>query len=236
VELVRQVLSGLGAAHASGLLHRDIKLDNLFLCDAEGGKRTVKIIDFGLTKMTDRHAETAQRLAYPTAEDQFVGTPRYAAPEQIRGTIDERTDLYATGLVLYVLLTGREPFDDVRAHQELLAAQQNRTLDFRFSQEVSPHLERVLRRSVAKDPDERYSSAAEFLEALEAAVANRENPLGDEIELGATSIDESTRPHEENGRSGGPPVGRQFIVAVILSAVLFALLTSAVMRWVLGGG
>lgn len=240
VSLVRQVLDGLGAAHVAGLLHRDIKLENLFLCDSEGGERTIKIIDFGLTKMTARQADAARPLAYPTADNQFVGTPRYAAPEQVHGTIDERTDLYATGLVLYALLTGREPFDDIRGHQELLAAQQNRTLDFRFPQEVSPHLERVLRRSVAKDPNERYSSAADFLDALDSALSKASGQETSELDLAAVGAGEKSSPSEGARRATGAwsrriPLGPQFIAAVLASAVVFALLTSVIMRWVMAG-
>jgi serine/threonine-protein kinase len=110
VALAKQLLRGLGAAHSAGLVHRDIKPDNLFLCEpGANGKQTLKILDFGIVKVAVGRGPAP--LALPTAEGMAIGTPRFLAPEQAQGRpVDSRADLYAAGCVLFWMLTGRDPF------------------------------------------------------------------------------------------------------------------------------
>ena len=110
----RQLASALSAAHARAVVHRDIKPSNLFLTD-DG---TIKILDFGIAMeaMVPHDAETKAR----TASGVFVGTMAYAAPEQLRGDpVDERTDIFSLGTVLYELLTGKSPFARKTAIDEM---------------------------------------------------------------------------------------------------------------------
>ena len=116
VRLLRQLLAGLEAAHAAGIVHRDLKPENLWL-DGSGASERLRLLDFGIAKWTGPASGSAQ-----TQAGLVVGTPEYLAPEQaVGGEVDQRADLYSTGVLTFVLLTGRHPFDtrDVRA---LLAA------------------------------------------------------------------------------------------------------------------
>jgi serine/threonine protein kinase len=157
--LTGQALLGLAAAHGAGVVHGDVKLDNLLLCE-DGALR---VLDFGLGV-----GQRAQRAAGPLC---VAGTPRTMAPEQCRGeTIDARTDVYGVGLVLYELIAGRGPFDDLRG--DLLAlrrAQLERepAPPSRLApQRVSPSVDEAVLRAIAKDPAERFQSAREMLDAL----------------------------------------------------------------------
>ncbi|MCZ7686662.1 MAG: serine/threonine protein kinase, partial [Sandaracinaceae bacterium] len=118
VRLAQQIAAGLGHAHAIGMVHRDLKPENVFLCELEDGREHVKILDFGLAKALDGSMDV-------TVGDEVLGTPCYMAPEQVFGRrADARTDVYACGVVLYEMLTGRVPFDGeaavdiMRAHVE----------------------------------------------------------------------------------------------------------------------
>ena len=163
VAVVRQVLAGLTHAHGQGIVHRDIKPENIVISPVEGHGEQVRILDFGLAKLRDENSVTSG-LA--------VGTPGYMAPEQTIGEkVDERADLYATGIILFELMAGRKPFqaespfDVMRMHREspippLSAAAPGVT--------ISSELEDVVRRALAKSRAERFSTAGSFLEALEA--------------------------------------------------------------------
>jgi serine/threonine-protein kinase len=161
--IVRQVLAGLAHAHAQGIVHRDIKPDNILLTEAIGLGDQVRILDFGLAKLRDTVTNLTTGLA--------VGTPSYMAPEQIRaGEIDVRTDLYSVGVLLFELLTGAKPFDGERAadvmrkHQEEAAP----TLgSIRPGAGFSPELEAVVRKAMAKQPADRFQTAGAFAGALE---------------------------------------------------------------------
>ncbi len=175
VDIVQQVLSGLSAAHEVGIIHRDIKPDNIFLCDAKaGGRRIVKVLDFGIAKIVDAASDprTPSALAIPTAEGMVVGTPRWSSPEQVIGekNIDARSDVYGTGLVLWNLLTGEEPFRGKKGLVELTRAHTQETLPPPSSlgkQPVSPELDAVLLKALAKQRGDRFASASAFGEALE---------------------------------------------------------------------
>jgi eukaryotic-like serine/threonine-protein kinase len=176
VTLQRQLLAGLGAIHRAGIVHRDIKLENLFLCDAvEGGERMLKILDFGIAKIVDveMHPDAPAPLALATREGLAIGTPRFLAPEQAMGkAVDARADLYAAGIVLYMLLAGRDPFFELRSFLDLLRAhvtEPPRPPSLLAPQPVSPALDAVVLKAITKSPDQRFSSAAEFSEALSAA-------------------------------------------------------------------
>ena len=107
VHIIRQVLLGLGAAHDKGVVHRDVKPDNIFLVRAGEDPDYVKILDFGVSKITEG---TEQQLRL-TKTGMVVGTPVYMAPEQAMGaTVDFRADLYSVGVMFYEMLAGRPPF------------------------------------------------------------------------------------------------------------------------------
>lgn len=171
LETTQQVLHGLAAAHEVGVVHRDVKPDNLFLCDPVGrGRRMVKVLDFGVAKVLGGRKGAPAPPILPTEEGVVVGTLRYFSPEQMLGRpVDERTDIFATGIVLYQLLTGRRPFEDVRGRVELAMAVVAGTPEppSRWAQQPIPReLDAAVLRALAVRPADRYPNAAAFAEAL----------------------------------------------------------------------
>jgi serine/threonine-protein kinase len=157
--IVGDVASGVGAAHAAGVIHRDLKPHNVIL---GGGARVVKVIDFGLAKTSFGSGMTATGL--------IMGTPEYMAPEQVRGQrSDARADVYALGAVAYYTLAGRPPFvadtpiavGFAQVHEPPRGLRELRP-------EVPARLEEVVLRALSKDPLGRYRDATEWREALEA--------------------------------------------------------------------
>jgi len=164
VHILSQVLRPLGAFHRAGVIHRDLKPDNIMLCKSEIGEQ-VKLLDFGIAKVTG---------ASLTATGQMVGTPHYMAPEQIMAKKDlgPAVDIYAMGILLYEALTGDPPFmadhqiDLFRMHlmeaPKLLAA--------KFPGEYLGPFDAVIQKAMAKKPAERYQSADELRIAMEKAL------------------------------------------------------------------
>lgn len=183
IDLVRQVLAGLAAAHRVGLVHRDVKLDNVFLCApgaAPGGARVAKVLDFGVAKVLDGAvAEAAPGAepspsvpapAYPTEAGLLVGTPRTASPEQAQcQPVDARADVYAVGLLMYTLVVGHGPFAHVEDALALLRAHvvEPPAPPSRYAaQRIPAALDRAVLKALAKRPEERFESAEAFAAAL----------------------------------------------------------------------
>ena len=158
VDLVRQVGRGLTDAAAAGVVHRDLKPQNLFRVEADDGRAVWKILDFGVSKIAGHSGTLTQ--------GKVVGTPVYMAPEQALGAaVDHRADLYALAAIAYRCLTGRPPFKggDVAAILyavvNVMPAAPGRLADL-------PQLDRVFERALAKDPEQRFQSADELAQAL----------------------------------------------------------------------
>ena len=167
VHLGRQIAAGLGAAHAAGIIHRDLKPDNVVLMSRPDGSEQVKILDFGIAKVTTPTPEGAVKL---TAVGAICGTPAYMAPEQaVAGTVDLRSDLYSLGVVLYEMVTGVVPFeaddvwDTLRMHMAEAPMPPRKVAP---DAPIPRALERVILRLLEKSPDDRYQSAAEVEQAL----------------------------------------------------------------------
>ena len=164
--VMEPVLQALQAAHRKGIIHRDLKPDNIFLAYQQGEPLVVKIIDFGISKFAQGEFDK-----WRTKTGSVMGTPAYMSPEQARGSagLDHRTDIYSMGTILFEMLTGVLPFagsnfaeylsamliDDPRAPQSVCAG---------FPAEAEP----LVRKALAKNPDQRFQNAAEMLEALTA--------------------------------------------------------------------
>jgi serine/threonine-protein kinase len=165
IQYQRQLLSALSAAHALGVVHRDVKPQNLFLHTVQG-KTLLKVLDFGVAKIFDPALPGAPRpLSLPTTEGLVVGTPRYLAPEAALGEpLDQRSDLYSAGLVLYFMLVGKDPFDDVHGTDVLHAhaRRKPRPPSERAPEPLPCELERIILRALAKSKGERFQTAAEF--------------------------------------------------------------------------
>ena len=164
-----KVAETLAYAHYKGVVHRDIKPENIRVRRDLAGLH-VKVLDFGIARMTD---DAATRL---TAEGSGVGTPRYMAPEQITGgTIDARTDVYALGLVLFEMLTGRKAFDGKSAPQLMWAQLNEAVPPLRSVQPMRDHqaLDAIIAKACAKQPSERFGSMHDMIRALQEVPSPR---------------------------------------------------------------
>lgn len=176
------MLDALEAVHRAGIVHRDLKPANVVLSRNPGDRAAVRILDFGLARVPV-HAGSS-RL---TAEGAVVGTPHYASPEQARASpdVDARADIYAVGVILFEMATGRVPFDgdsDADVMTKVLREPFPSPRSIRPS--LSPELERVILRATARDPADRFATAADFAAALRAL------PWGDGAD--GTRADDST--------------------------------------------
>jgi serine/threonine protein kinase len=172
---VRQLLAGVGHAHANGFVHRDLKPDNVLLA-ARDGWELAKIIDFGMVKLVG-DAAAAYGSGALTRTGMVNGTPAYMAPEQALGRLlDGRADLYALGVILYEALTGRLPFDDrdpvlVMRHHAKTPPPPLVELVGHVAWTTGPLLA-LVERAMAKQPDDRYATADDMTVALDAAFAS----------------------------------------------------------------
>ncbi len=157
--IARQVADALAYAHGQGVVHRDIKPDNILL-DASGH---VLVTDFGIAKAA--HDATPAQL---TTEGMVVGTPQYMSPEQATGErADDRSDIYGLGIVLYQMLTGAPPFDGESAQQILMKQATVEPVPIRqVRNDVPEGLAVVLHRMLAKDPAQRYQTAEDASQAI----------------------------------------------------------------------
>jgi serine/threonine protein kinase len=200
INVMKQTLAALAEAHHIGIVHRDLKPENIILEPLRAGGDFVKVVDFGLAKMREGPRETNI-----TSPGIICGTPDYMAPEQGRGgSIDARTDIYAMGVILFQLLTGRLPFEGDSPTQVVLM---HLTMPPPDPRQAAPErglpdsLARVVLRALAKDAKERFASADEMAGALGAV----------QTELEMLSRAKSAVPHVACPSCGAPlPRGQKF--------------------------
>ncbi|HVK78369.1 MAG TPA: protein kinase [Kofleriaceae bacterium] len=180
VHVARQVCDALAAAHHVGLVHRDLKPDNIMLVRRGGDPDFAKVLDFGLAKVMEGAGERALSMAALTQGDLVFGTPDYMAPEQAMGQpLDGRTDLYALGATLFEMLTARPPFvgpGPMAVLADHVRTPAPRVRDVRPETDAPPELEALIARCLAKDAALRPPSAAALgaeLAALEDRLAGR---------------------------------------------------------------
>jgi serine/threonine-protein kinase len=212
--LARQMASGLAAAHDAAVVHRDLKPHNILIDKSD----TAYISDFGLAK------SLSSSTGGVTQPGEFLGTPRYVAPEQVEGApVDHRTDIYAFGLILYEMATGNVPFTGTSIVEILMKRVREAPRDLR---EVRPDIPdffaRIVMRCLARDPAARYQSAHEIVADLDAHYATASAVL----------------PVDQTRRLGSARAGRRRWLmagglAVLLLALLFAVPSTR--RWILPG-
>ena len=167
LRIMKQVCRSLAEAHGMGLVHRDLKPDNIFLNRAGGEEDFVKVLDFGVAKLKDNRYGQATL----THAGMIFGTPTYMSPEQARAfDIDGRSDIYALGVIMYECLTGKAPFEANDPVAVLIQHVQEPPPPFRERDAATPDIpefEAIAMRCLRKKPDERYQSVTELLHALE---------------------------------------------------------------------
>jgi serine/threonine-protein kinase len=209
IQTARQLCAGIAAAHDKGVLHRDLKPANIML----DGRGHVRITDFGIAALAEQVDGKPAR----------AGTPAYMAPEQLAGgEVSQRSDIYALGLVLYEIFTGREAFEAQPVGQlERLRRTGPPTTPSSYVQDMNPLVERVIMRCLANDPKDRPHSAIAVAAAL---------PGGDPLAL-ALAAGETPSPEmvAEAGEAGGlrPTVAVPCLVAMVIGAVVIITIASS---------
>jgi serine/threonine-protein kinase len=169
LEVGRQLLGALAAAHARDIIHRDVKPENVFLCRDPSGAMRVKLLDFGIAKMLRRDLATS----FSTLEGMVVGTPHYMSPQMCAGEpATPNADIWAAGAVLYHALAGRPPFDDDHIGRLLMRIVRDPAPSLSVHRPDLPaEIIDAIDKALAHDPDERWKSAHAFADALTAGGA-----------------------------------------------------------------
>lgn len=202
IAIARQICGALDEAHRSGIVHRDLKPQNIFLTEHGEERDFVKVVDFGLVKEMTSDSEVSKA-------GNVLGSPMYMAPEQVEGTrIDQRTDVYALGLILYTMLAGQTPYK--RGDSLSVMMQQVHKDPLPFAEldprlDVARTLEQVVRTAIKKDPTERFATMRDLSQALKVAAAQIRGefpPTPLEITKGRVRAPAGLEPTEEVSRSG----------------------------------
>ena len=204
IDIVRQVGSALHAAHCEGVVHRDLKPDNIFLTPTDAGGELgdrVKVLDFGISKI--RGSNTVQ-----TQESALLGTPQYMSPEQAFGrnkSIDQRTDIFALGAIVFEMLAGRPAFAGETLAQVILAVVHTPTPSLVGLPGVPEHVARAVEKAMEKEPDARFAEVHEMV----AALSGRPMQTLDRRPI-PTGIKQAFAPTEAVGAGGaaGPASGQ----------------------------
>jgi serine/threonine-protein kinase len=164
IEFILQACEALAECHRSGIVHRDLKPSNLFCVQGPDGVPLIKLLDFGISKLSSTTVDGVM-----TAEHLIMGSPRYMSPEQFASAsdVDHRTDIWALGIILYELVTGEAPFADstlLRIWDKVRTATPPPLEELR--RDAPKALSRVLEKCLAKQPEDRYQTVAEFAKAL----------------------------------------------------------------------
>ena len=188
LDIAIQVLAALDAAHEARIVHRDIKPENVMIRRRD---RVVKVLDFGLAKQSIAE-ESEAATEFKTAPGMIMGTINYMSPEQAQAkSIDERTDIWSTGVMIYEMITGAVPFSGATSSHTIVQILEKNPAPLTRLAQVPAELERIVLKAMAKNPDERYQTAKDMLIDLralkkrmdvEAEIERTSPPVTDEID------------------------------------------------------
>lgn len=239
------VMHGLSVAHKAGVIHRDLKPDNIFLCRTPLGTEVPKVLDFGISKMSSLAGEVSAGV---TRFGLVMGTPNYMSPEQLRGdTVDQRTDVYALGVILYEMLGGSVPYPGLSFADLVLAIahQDPKPLSTLAPGLPKPILD-LVHRALARDPNQRFQTVEEMgtaLSALSGGTAFAAD-TGDPVRLSAsqprltpprsrtpfaTELEHVRPPPDELEEALRPPTWPMIAGVGVAAAAVIALGTAAYM-------
>lgn len=233
ISVLMPALRGIAAAHAAGVVHRDLKPSNIFVCvDRHGRPVDAKVLDFGISLL--RTAVGEEPLATLTRTGTMVGTPAYMAPEQIGedAVVDERTDVYAVGVILYRLLSGRAPFESIKYEALIVEIATGEPTPLRdHAPDVPAALADLVHRAMSRHPWDRPQSIVELARALEPFAGDAKL----DGRLAATEVDDTEtkeiRParDESSPRAQAPARRRRWlpaaVVAIAVAAVAWVVVT-----------
>jgi RNA polymerase sigma factor (sigma-70 family) len=239
LHITRHVLTGLQHAHRLGIVHRDVKPDNVVIVPTESDPEFAKILDFGIARLAEPDQGGKTKL---TQKGEIFGTPAYMSPEQVRGDpIDSRADLYSVSVMLYEMLASRPPF--VARNQNglfamHLASSPPRLQDFVPNLTELGALQELLDVGLAKQPEQRFASAAEYLERVDELIA-ADSQAG---RPRAVSVSTKKAPGPVNSpgeralNAAAPPAARKSHArAKAVAAAIMMLVAIAVTAWLLYG-
>jgi serine/threonine-protein kinase len=201
VDYILQACEALAEAHALGIIHRDLKPENLFLTHRRGGQAWIKVLDFGISKVLG----DARREGVKITTWSVMGSPAYMSPEQMESTsdVDARTDIWSLGVLLYELLTRKQPFQGNSIAEICLKVTKQRPTSLSdLVPNLPPGLSLVVDRCLAKDRDERYASVPELVRALAPYAPARPHSA-----LSSMATFEATLPKVAD-RASPPPTAR----------------------------
>jgi eukaryotic-like serine/threonine-protein kinase len=227
VALILPAMRGVAAAHAQGVVHRDLKPDNIFIClDPDGLVRDCKVLDFGVSKLSAPDSGALSRI---TISGNLVGTPAYMAPEQVRGSnlVDRRADVYSLGVVLYEMLAGRPPFLGTHFSDVMLQIVNDDPPPLaRFRPDTPRGLAQVVHRSLDRSTEARFPDMPSFMRALEEVARDELHlPVGTPPEGLITQMALRSTPH---GRGLTAVRTRRNRSLLIVAAVMLAAAGAAV--------
>ena len=223
LDIAIQVLAALDAAHEAHIVHRDIKPENVMIRRRD---RVVKVLDFGLAKLTEKRSsvltnqESEAATEFKTAPHTLMGTVNYMSPEQTRAhAVDERTDIWSTGVMLYEMVTGSMPFKGATSSHTIVQILEKDPVPLRQQVKVPVELERIVLKAMAKSPEDRYQTAKDMLIDLR----NLKRQLDVEAEIERTSSPTTPRAgvHPEEAPRDRPKT-RILVPALITMAVVTA--------------
>lgn len=202
VDIALQVLDGLHAVHSRGIVHRDLKPGNVFLALQSGGQEIVKLLDFGISRLSVVPTDQESRL---TEAGKVYGTPFYISPEQAKGRLDadHRADLYSVGILLYEMTTGKLPFTSISYTSLMVDIITKPPPDPRdYAPELPVNLVAVINRALSKNPSMRFESAQHMAQALEPFRGHDSKPASRKPSKSGTRTRSSTPPKGRESPTG----------------------------------